>query len=140
MTTKPKIVDSPAKTLQWRLHAVMADRGIRTATELHRRLQPYGVEITSHQLSRIVAKMPERLNTKVLSALMTVLDCSANELIRTVTLEAVEPPAVEVGNTSKKATRRSQQPPTAPSSVLGPPTVRSHIRVVPKAGETNQED
>ncbi|MCR6480423.1 helix-turn-helix transcriptional regulator [Variovorax sp. ZS18.2.2] len=140
MTTKPKIVDSPIKALQWRLHAVMADRGIRTATELHRRLQPYGVEITSHQLSRIVAKMPDRLNTKVLSALMTVLDCSANELIRAVTLEAVEPQAPLVSDAKKRVTHRPELPPATPPGVLGPPTVRSHIRVVPKPGDTKTDD
>lgn len=52
------------RPLVWRLHAVMSDRGIRTATELHRRLQHYGVDITSAQLSRIVSKMPARLNLR----------------------------------------------------------------------------
>jgi DNA-binding Xre family transcriptional regulator len=77
--------DSEQKTamqLQWRLHTVMSDRGIRTATELYRRLAPYGIDITSHQLSRIVSKMPSRLNTHVLAALMTELKCDASELIR----------------------------------------------------------
>ena len=70
------------RPLIWRLHTVMSERGIRTATELLRRLQPYGVEITSAQMSRIVAKMPARLNLSILEALMSALDCEASELLR----------------------------------------------------------
>jgi DNA-binding Xre family transcriptional regulator len=140
MTTKAKIVETPVKALQWRLHAVMADRGIRTATELHRRLQPYGVDITSHQLSRIVAKMPERLNTRVLSALMTVLDCTANELLRSVALEAVEPEPVPSISARKTTSRRTKETAEIPANVLGPPTDRSHIRVVPKPDDSNAAD
>lgn len=74
---EPKLSDQ----LTWRLHTVMSERGIRTATELRRRLELYGVGITGHQLARIVAKLPARLNTEVLAALMLALDCSASDLI-----------------------------------------------------------
>ena len=72
----------PLKNGEWRLPVVMAERGIRTATELHRMLTPYGIDISSHRISRIVAKMPDRLNMQVLIGLMTVLECSASDLIR----------------------------------------------------------
>ncbi len=72
----------PAPALQWRLHTVMSERGIRTAAELHRRLQPYGLDITLQQLSRIVAHLPQRLNTTILSALLTALECDAGDLLR----------------------------------------------------------
>jgi DNA-binding Xre family transcriptional regulator len=65
----------------WRLHTVMSARGIRTSTELHRRLIKEGVEITSHQLARIVAKFPERMNTRLLVALTRVLECGLDDLI-----------------------------------------------------------
>ena len=71
----------PQYRMEWRLHTVMSSRNIRTATELHRRLEPYDIDITSHQLTRIVAKMPARLNTKVLQALLNILDCEASDLL-----------------------------------------------------------
>lgn len=68
--------------LQWRLHTVMSERGIRTTTELHRRLESSGLDITPQQLSRIVARLPRLLNTTVLAALMTSLECTASDLLR----------------------------------------------------------
>ena len=78
MTTKPP------KQLEWRLLIVMAERGIRTATELHRRLTQYGIDISADRVSRIVSKRPDRLNLDLLAGLATVLDCDANALIRFV--------------------------------------------------------
>lgn len=71
----------PETRLVWRLHTVMSERNIYSAAELHRRLLPYGVNITRPQLSRIVKKLPSRLNTQVLHALLVELQCSADELL-----------------------------------------------------------
>jgi DNA-binding Xre family transcriptional regulator len=79
-----------AMKVVWKLHTVMSDRGIRTVTELHRRLEPYGIGITCHQLTRIVAKLPARLNTKVLEALLLELNCDAADLFQWVSV-ASEP-------------------------------------------------
>lgn len=78
------MLEPKTSQLVWKLRTVMSDRDIRSATELHRRLEPYGIDITSHQLSRIVSKLPARLNTDVLAALMTELDCEASDLLRRV--------------------------------------------------------
>lgn len=108
-----------SKELNWRLHTVMSSRGIRTATELHRRLEPYGIDITSHQLSRIVAKLPARLNTDVLAALMTELECSADELLQLN--DAPAPNTHETPkSTSHQRTRKSSNMNTTPEKVLGP--------------------
>jgi hypothetical protein len=88
MTTKPP------KQLEWRLPIVMAERGIRTATELHRRLMQYGIDISSDRVSRVVSQCPGRLNLQLLAGLATVLDCDANALIRFV------PPPAEDAITS----------------------------------------
>ncbi len=112
-----------AMQLQWRLHTMMSDRGIRTATELYRRLEPYGIDITSHQLSRIVSKMPSRLNTHVLAALLTELQCEASDLIRAVPAGTAPGP---VG--SKSASPRAPAP-TAPAPRA--PRVRSIDRKPP---------
>lgn len=69
--------------LEWKLHTVMSDRGIRTATELARRLQQnQGITLTPHQISRVVRKLPQRLNTELFLALILELDCKPSDLLR----------------------------------------------------------
>jgi len=69
--------------LEWKLHTVMSDRGIRTATELARRLQRnQGITLTPHQISRVVRKLPQRLNTELFLALILELDCKPSDLLR----------------------------------------------------------
>lgn len=119
------------KNLAWKLHTVMSQRGIRTATELYRRLEPYGIDITSAQLSRIVAKLPARLNTEVLAALMTELDCSAADLLclddspTAMDAQAISRPKNEkvakphpVGASARQ--KASVKTDTVPGNVLGP--------------------
>jgi hypothetical protein len=117
-----------ALEVEWKLHTVMSDRGIRTATELHRRIEPYGIQITSHQLSRIVSSMPARLNTALFKVLLTELQCEPNDLFRLVEpakpAEAViDPRARKSGTTprvAKPREKKTPQPPTVPDAVLGP--------------------
>lgn len=115
-----------ARQLVWRLHPVMAERNIRTATDLHRRLEPFGIDITSQQLTRIVAKLPARLNTDVLVVLMTALDCEASDLFWLLeSTGQVQPPSGNpgVGATSSAGgglALRRPGPVDVPDSVLGP--------------------
>lgn len=69
------------KAFRWRLRVMMAERGITTVTELHRRLEPLGVKISTQQLNRVVSEIPQRLNTDLLAALLTVLKCTPNDLL-----------------------------------------------------------
>lgn len=66
----------------WRLRKVMADRDIWTATELHRRLTDYGIELSSAQVSRIIQERPQRINTDLLDALVNILDCEICDLLK----------------------------------------------------------
>lgn len=77
-------------TFRWRLRVMMAERGIRTVTELRRRLESLGVEISTQQLNRIVTDLPQRLNTDLFAALLTVLKCTPNDLFA---VESERPPA-----------------------------------------------
>ena len=72
----------PPKRLKWRLAVLMAENDIRTATELHRRLTEFGVDLTSDRVSRIVNAFPERLNTTLLAGLLSVLNCELTDLIQ----------------------------------------------------------
>lgn len=68
--------------IEWRLYQVMAEKNIRTAVELKRRLDAVGVHITSVHLSRLVAAPPKKLSMDLLAGFVTVLGCSPNDLLR----------------------------------------------------------
>lgn len=69
------------RRLRWRLRVMMAERGIRTVTELTRRLGDIGIEISTQQMNRIANELPARLPTDVLAGLVTVLRCEVGDLI-----------------------------------------------------------
>ena len=66
---------------EWRLREMMATRGLFSTTKLIPLLNERGVYLSSSQIYRLAAEKPERLNLKVLVALMDALDCSADDLI-----------------------------------------------------------
>lgn len=68
-------------TLGWRLRIRMAENRIATATELKRRLEEVGYEITSAQLSRIVDDRPAQVKTALLEALLNVLGGTLSDLM-----------------------------------------------------------
>lgn len=74
---------------EWRLREVMATRGLFSTTKLIPLLNERGVYLSSSQIYRIAAEKPERLNLKVLAALMDALDCSADDLIGKITVPTV---------------------------------------------------
>jgi DNA-binding Xre family transcriptional regulator len=65
----------------WRLAALMGEHRIRTSTELQRRLQDTGYEVTSSQLTRIVYNRPMQIKTALLDALGEVFGCTMNDLM-----------------------------------------------------------
>ena len=73
--------DTPSIKLGWRLRVRMAENRIPTATELKRRLDAIGYEITSAQLSRIVDERPAQVKTALLEALLQVLGGTLNDLL-----------------------------------------------------------
>ena len=68
--------------LEWRVRVMMAERHIKTITELRKQLEEVGVEISTTQLGRIVDALPTRLSSEVLAGLTTVLRCDIGDLIR----------------------------------------------------------
>jgi DNA-binding Xre family transcriptional regulator len=60
----------------------MAERNIRSVSELSRRLNKLGVEISIPQLGRLIDGKTDRWNVKVIRGLITVLECELGDLWR----------------------------------------------------------
>lgn len=67
--------------LEWRLHAVMADRGIKFAKDLQDALARDGYPVSASSISRLVYQEPKQLDLKLLSSLCRVLACTPDELL-----------------------------------------------------------
>jgi len=65
----------------WHLRQLMASRGMFSTTQLRPLLAERGISLSSAQVWRLVAEKPERLNLKVLMALLDILGCRMDELI-----------------------------------------------------------
>ena len=67
--------------LDWRLHAVMADRGIKFAKDLQDALARDGYPVSASSISRLVYQTPKQLDVRLLSSLCRVLACTPDELL-----------------------------------------------------------
>jgi DNA-binding Xre family transcriptional regulator len=65
----------------WKLREVMATRGLFQTTHLRPKLAERGIRLSESQVYRLVVDKPERLNLKVLMALLDILDCQISDLI-----------------------------------------------------------
>jgi len=72
----------------WRLREVMASRGLFQTTQLRPRLAERGIRLSDSQVYRLVADKPERLNLKVLMALLDILGCRMDDLIQPAAVPA----------------------------------------------------
>ena len=70
----------------WKLREVMATRGLFQTTHLRPKLAERGVRLSDSQVYRLVTDKPERLNLKVLMALLDILGCQMDDLIVPVTV------------------------------------------------------
>ena len=70
-------------TYTWRLREVMAAHGLWQTTELRPLLAERGVELSSAQVFRLVAQVPERLSLTTLAALCDIFSCTPDDLIET---------------------------------------------------------
>jgi len=61
---------------------MMAERGVRSVSELVRQLQQAGVSISVAQLGRLIDGKARYWNQDVLEGLMTVFDCELSDLLR----------------------------------------------------------
>ncbi|MFF1904831.1 helix-turn-helix domain-containing protein [Kitasatospora sp. NPDC058218] len=69
---------------RWHLREVMATRGMFSTTDLRPLLPERGIDLSASQIYRLVVETPERLNLKVLMALLDIRGCSMDELIEPV--------------------------------------------------------
>lgn len=69
---------------RWHLRELMAVRGMYSTTDLRPLLAQRGVQLSPSQTYRLVVETPERLNLKVLMALLDILGCTTEELIEPV--------------------------------------------------------
>jgi DNA-binding Xre family transcriptional regulator len=68
----------------WNLREIMASRGMFNTTDIRPLLAERDVTLSPTQIWRLVTEKPERLNLKVLMALMDILDCRMDDLIEPV--------------------------------------------------------
>jgi DNA-binding Xre family transcriptional regulator len=69
----------------------MANRGMFSTTDLRPLLEQRGVQLSVSQVYRLVTEKPERLNIKVLLALLDILGCRMDELIEPVPVATAAP-------------------------------------------------
>lgn len=68
---------------QWRLRELMASRGLFSAPNLEPLLAERGIRLSSVQVWRLVAQVPERLSLQLLAALCDIFEVTPAELITT---------------------------------------------------------
>lgn len=79
----PRKLEAPArKTVRWRVRVVMAERNVRSVSELVRRLEDIGVSISVAQLGRLIDGKTQHWSQEVIEGMMTVLECELSDLIR----------------------------------------------------------
>jgi DNA-binding Xre family transcriptional regulator len=74
----------------WKLREVMATCGLFQTTHLRPRLAERGIRLSDSQVYRLVTDKPERLNLKVLMALLDILGCQMDDLIVPVAVSAAK--------------------------------------------------
>lgn len=69
------------RKILWRVRVTMAERGVRSVSELSRMLGDTGVEISTSQLGRLIDGHTQYLKLEIIEGLMHVLNCRLDELI-----------------------------------------------------------
>lgn len=95
----------------WNLREVMATRGMFNTIDIRPLLAERDVLLSPTQIWRLVTEKPERLNLKVLVALMDILDCRMDDLI--------EPMATPAKRTRKAVGETTPPTRDAPRGVGG---------------------
>jgi DNA-binding Xre family transcriptional regulator len=66
---------------RWKLRQVMAAHGLWKTSDLGPLLAERGVTLSTAQVYRLVAKVPERLTLRTLAALCDIFSCTPDDLI-----------------------------------------------------------
>ncbi|KAB2843639.1 MAG: helix-turn-helix transcriptional regulator [Burkholderiales bacterium] len=72
----------PRRTVVWRVRVLMAERNIRSVSELVRRLEGIGVSISIAQLGRMIDGKTQHWSQDVVEGLITILECRVGDLWR----------------------------------------------------------
>ncbi|MCL2872211.1 MAG: helix-turn-helix transcriptional regulator [Betaproteobacteria bacterium] len=72
----------PERRIIWRVRVMMAEREIRSVSELARRLEQAGVPISIAQLGRLIDGKASHWNQQVIEGLMKVFDCELSDILR----------------------------------------------------------
>lgn len=122
--------------MEWNLRVLMAQHRIASATELMRRLDTVGVQLSTSQASRIVKEMPNRLSVPLVRGILEVFQCDISDLI-IVEHDALDEEKVSSINQkttpAKQVVRRTKQhiaEPKEKPSITGP-----SIRTFPVKGD-----
>lgn len=67
-------------SLSWKLREQMAKKGIWRCTDFTKLLNQYGIRMSVSAVTRMVEKLPERIDTKVMNAICDILDCPPTDL------------------------------------------------------------
>lgn len=70
----------PRRKVVWRVRVLMAERNIRSVSELVRRLEDIGVSISIAQLGRMIDGKTQHWSQEVVEGLITILECSLGDL------------------------------------------------------------
>ena len=93
-------------TYTWRLREVMAAQGVWKTTDLLPLLAERGVVLSTAQVYRMAAKVPERISLLTLAALCDIFSCSPSDLIG---VAARAPPGPARGPTYPCCARPSER-------------------------------
>jgi DNA-binding Xre family transcriptional regulator len=79
--------ETPTSTVgyRWKLRQVMAEKDIWKAGDLSPQLAERGVVLSTAQVYRLVANVPQRLSLTTLAALCDIFSCTPNDLIELTT-------------------------------------------------------
>jgi DNA-binding Xre family transcriptional regulator len=78
----PKSDSNRRRKVVWRVRVMMAEREVRSVSELVRRLDKVGVSISVAQLGRLIDGKASYWNQEVIEGLMEVFDCELSDLLR----------------------------------------------------------
>lgn len=81
-TLPPKPPLAPSRKATLRVHVLMAEHDIRFVTDLWKRLNAMGVDISHSQLTRVVNNSTKSLSIDLLEGLATLFDCPVASLFK----------------------------------------------------------
>lgn len=76
----PRKKSNPRRTVVWRVRVLMAERNVRSVSELVRRMEDIGVSISIAQLGRLIDGKTQHWSQEVIEGLMTILECQVGDL------------------------------------------------------------